>query len=59
MDDPTILHNPTAGDKVANPNMAEDEYSRSRDHLSASVNGDFLWKMRLKMYFSASSPGAE
>ncbi|MDY2799841.1 MAG: phosphoglucosamine mutase [Fusobacterium mortiferum] len=42
MDDPTILANPIAGDKVGKFKYAEDEYYSYRDHLLASVNGDFL-----------------
>lgn len=41
MDDPTILANPIAGDKVGKFKYAEDEYYSYRDHLLASVNGDF------------------
>ena len=41
MDDPTILENPIAGDKVGKFKYAEDEYYSYRDHLLASVNGDF------------------
>lgn len=41
MDDPTILVNPIAGDKVGKFKYAEDEYYSYRDHLLASVNGDF------------------
>ena len=41
MDDPTILANPIAGDKVRKFKYAEDEYYSYRDHLLASVNGDF------------------
>lgn len=41
MDDPTILVNPVAGDKVGKFKYAEDEYYSYRDHLLASVNGDF------------------
>lgn len=41
MDDPTILINPVAGDKVGKFKYAEDEYYSYRDHLLASVNGDF------------------
>lgn len=41
MDDPTILANPIAGDKVGKFKYAEDEYYLYRDHLLASVNGDF------------------
>lgn len=41
MDDPTILVNPIAGDKVGKFKYAEDEYYSYRDHLLASVNEDF------------------
>lgn len=41
MDDPTILVNSIAGDKVGKFKYAEDEYYSYRDHLLASVNGDF------------------
>lgn len=41
MDNPTILANPIAGDKVGKFKYAEDEYYSYRDHLLASVNGDF------------------
>lgn len=41
MDDSTILANPIAGDKVGKFKYAEDEYYSYRDHLLASVNGDF------------------
>ena len=41
MDDPTILSNPIAGDKVGKFKYAEDEYYLYRDHLLSSVNGDF------------------
>lgn len=41
MNDPTILANPIAGDKVGKFKYAEDEYYSYRDHLLASVNGDF------------------
>mgnify|MGYP001211899162 FL=1 len=41
MDDPTILANPIAGDKVGKFKYAEDEYYSYRDHLLASVNGNF------------------
>lgn len=41
MDDPTILANPIAGDKVGKFKYAEDEYYSYRDHLLASINGDF------------------
>lgn len=41
MDDPTILSNPIAGDKVGNFKYAEDEYYSYRDHLLSSVTGDF------------------
>lgn len=41
MDDSTILDNPIAGDKVGKFKYAEDEYYSYRDHLLASVNGDF------------------
>lgn len=41
MDDPTILANPIVGDKVGKFKYAEDEYYSYRDHLLASVNGDF------------------
>lgn len=41
MDDPTILANPIAGDKVGKFKYAEDEYYSYRDYLLASVNGDF------------------
>ena len=41
MDDPTILANPIDGDKVGKFKYAEDEYYSYRDHLLASVNGDF------------------
>lgn len=41
MDEPTILANPIAGDKVGKFKYAEDEYYSYRDHLLASVNGDF------------------
>ena len=41
MDDPTILANPIAGDKVGKFKYAEDKYYSYRDHLLASVNGDF------------------
>ena len=41
MDDPTILANPIAGDKVGKFKYAEDEYYSYGDHLLASVNGDF------------------
>lgn len=41
MDDPTILANPIAGDKVGKFKYAEDEYYSYRDHLLTSVNGDF------------------
>lgn len=41
MDDPTILENPVAGDKVGKFKYAEDEYYSYRDHLLSAVNGDF------------------
>lgn len=41
MDDPTILINPVAGDKVGKFKYAEDEYYSYRDHLLSAVNGDF------------------
>lgn len=41
MDDPTILANPVAGDKVGKFKYAEDEYYSYRDHLLSAVNGDF------------------
>ncbi|WP_291256751.1 MULTISPECIES: phosphoglucosamine mutase [unclassified Fusobacterium] len=41
MDDPTILENPIAGDKVGQFKYAEDEYYSYRDHLLSSVSGDF------------------
>ncbi|WP_300621078.1 phosphoglucosamine mutase [uncultured Fusobacterium sp.] len=41
MDDPTILVNPVAGDKVGKFKYAEDEYYSYRDHLLSAVNGDF------------------
>ena len=41
MDDPTILNNPIAGDKVGKFKYAEDEYYLYRDHLLNSVKGDF------------------
>lgn len=41
MDDPTILKNPVAGDKVGKFKYAEDEYYSYRDHLLSAVNGDF------------------
>lgn len=41
MDDPSILANPVAGDKVGKFKYAEDEYYLYRDHLLSSVNGDF------------------
>lgn len=41
MDDPIILSNPIAGDKVGKFKYAEDEYYLYRDHLLSSVNGDF------------------
>lgn len=41
MDDPTILANPIAGDKVGKFKYAEDEYYSYRDHLLSSVTGDF------------------
>lgn len=41
MDDPSILANPIAGDKVGKFKYAEDEYYLYRDHLLASVSGDF------------------
>lgn len=41
MDDSSILENPIAGDKVGKFKYAEDEYYSYRDHLLASVNGDF------------------
>lgn len=41
MDDPTILVNPVAGDRVGKFKYAEDEYYSYRDHLLSAVNGDF------------------
>ena len=41
MDDPTILENPVAGDKVGKFKYAEDEYYSYRDYLLTAVNGDF------------------
>lgn len=41
MDDPTILNNPIAGDKVGKFKYAEDEYYLYRDHLLSCVKGDF------------------
>lgn len=41
MDDPTILENPVAGDKVGKFKYAEDEYYSYRDYLLSAVNGDF------------------
>ena len=41
MDDPEILKDAIAGDKVGKFRYAEDEYYLYRDHLLSSVNGDF------------------
>lgn len=41
MDDPSILANPVAGDKVGKFKYAEDEYYSYRDHLLSAVSGDF------------------
>lgn len=41
MDDPSILENAIAGDKVGKFKYAEDEYYLYRDHLLSSISGDF------------------